>query len=145
MTFEIHATHITLNELLDHARYIFDPPHNEWEGFKESVEYIWRNFESDAFIQDSVAACIMNREQLLTDEGEEDKLSLSEVDTSIQSVILGYMQTYATSLTDSDVLAISTFAETLHDFVLEYLDLKNWLGDLSFIERIGERFSFYFG
>ncbi len=145
MTFEIHATHITLSELLDHAHDIFEPSRKEWEGLKESIEYIWRNFESDAFIQDSVAACIMNREQLLTDEGEEDKLSLSEVDTSIQSVILGYMQTYATSLTDSDVLAISTFAETLHDFVLEYLDLKNWLGDLSFIERIGERFSFYFG
>ncbi len=140
----VHATHISLIELLDHARELFNPSKVEWEGLSGSLEYIWKHFEHDDLIQTAVATCIMNRERFM--EQEDVDVDLTSVDHDIQTTVHGLFDIYGTSAMDSsEILAISTFAETLHDFILEYLDISNWLGDLNFIERIGERFAFYFG
>lgn len=143
---DVHAVHISLNELLDHARNLFNPSPLEWTKLCDALEYVWRHFSYDDLIQTGVSTCIVLAERFLDESDDDDEFDFTEMDFDIQTTLRSLFDTYETSAMDeSEILAISTFAETLHDFILEYLDISNWLGDLSLIERLGERFTLYFG
>lgn len=146
---DIHATHITLHELLEHAKEVFETDDRNWKGLRSSIDYVWRNFEVDALFQQGVSSWISSYENLIdeaTEDGSEsfDFVAInSDAETQVRSLIATLDMDSAKN--DDLILSISTFAEVLHDFVLEYLDIDNWLGDLVSVERLGERFSFHFG
>lgn len=148
---DVHGVYITLNELLDHAEDLYNPSSSELDGLEDAIRFIWFEFQEDQFIQDSVTACVCNRAQLLEDDdewdddGDGDTVCLTNVDTALTTLVRSFMETYSTKLSDDDVVCIIVFSEVLYDYILEYMDITLWLGDINLIEKVGERFSFYFG